>query len=121
MRKEYSAQFAADIRAAIETASGADRIYWNNSPESKVFPFIVFSIRSLEGDKIITLDFWGEKGNEIELNDLADLTESELDGLVISNIYHASILKSNNNKQWIADEDERIIRLNMSFEATYQS
>lgn len=122
MRKEHSAQFAADICEVVKTAAGMSRVYWNNAPEkNKTFPYIVFDIRSLEGDKIVTLDFWGEKNGEIILSDLADQVEGELDELVISNLYHASILHSNNNKQWIADEDERIIHLNMSFEATYQS
>lgn len=122
MQKEHSAQFAADICAAIKAAADSDRVYWNNAPEKdKVYPYIVFSIRSLEGDKIITLDFWGQKDGEIVLSDLSDTVEAELDGLVISNEYHASLLATNNNKQWIADEDERLIHLNMSFDATYQA
>ena len=122
MRKEHSAEFADDVRALIATAAQFDRVYWNNAPEkNKTFPYIVFEIRSSAGDKVIMLDLWGEKGAEVELNDLTDTVEAALDNEVISNVYHSSILATQNNKQWIADEDERIIHMNMSFDATYQA
>ena len=121
MQKEHSAKFAEDVRALIVTAAQFDRVYWNNAPEAKTFPYIVFDIRSVSGDKVITLDLWGEKGKEIELHDLADTVEEALDNTVIYNYCHSSIIATQNNKQWIADEDERIIHLNMSFDATYQA
>lgn len=121
MLREYSAEYVKDIREAIVTVTDNNRVYWNVAGEDKTFPYVVFEIRSVGGDKVITLDLWGERGGEVELSNLADLIEAYLDGLVIYNIYHASTLTSQNNLQWIADEDERIIHLNLSFDATYQS
>ena len=122
MQKEHSAQFAEDIRALMVAAAQIDRVYWINAPEkNKVYPYIVFDFRAVAGDKVITLDLWGEKGNEVTLYDLADTVEEALDNTVIYNSYHSSILATQNNKQWIADEDERLIHLNMSFDATYQA
>ena len=121
MQKEHDAEYAANIKSLIMAATGSDRVYWIHSPETKEFPFIVFEIRSVGGDKIIALDLWGLKGNEVALSDLADTVEAALDNEVIYNSYHASIISTQNNKQWIADEDERLIHINMSFDATYQA
>ena len=121
MLQEHSAQFVDDVRDLIVAAVENERVYWNNAAEDKVFPYIVFEIRSVGGDKVISLDLWGLRGDEITLSDMADVIEAALDQEVIYNQYHASIISSQNNKEWIADEDERIIRLSMSFDATYQA
>lgn len=121
MEMEHSAEFVKDVKALIVVAANSDRVYWNNAPESKTFPYIVFEVRSVGGDKVVSLDLWGQRGQEIIVSDLADAVEAALDNEVIYNQYHASILSTQNNKEWIADEDERIIRLSMSFDATYQA
>lgn len=121
MQKEHDAQYAADVKSLIVSAANTERVYWRNAPENKTFPYIVFEVRSVGGDKTITLDLWHTRGNDVELSDLTDTVEAALDNEVIYNAYHASIIKTQNNKQWIADEDERLIHLNMSFDATYQA
>ena len=122
MEQEHSAEFSKDIKRLITAATNNTRVYWMNAPENnKTFPYVVYEIRSVGGDKVIALDIWGKRGDEIIVSDLADTIEAALDNEVIYNQYHASIISTQNNKEWIADEDERIIRLSMSFDATYQA
>lgn len=115
-------RYAADVRTAMLTSDGLDRAYWNNAPESKTMPYAVFGIRSIGNNRLnIEVDLWGLKGGETELWDIADSVEANLDGNIISNEYHASEVITNSDKKWVADDDERIIRINLSFTATYQA
>lgn len=122
MRTMDTKQYVADVRTVMLTTDGLDRVYWNNAPESKTMPFAVFGIRGIGNNRLnIEVDLWGNKGSEVALWDIADALESKLDGSIISNDYHASEIITNSDKKWVADDDERIIRINLSFTATYQA
>lgn len=116
MIKEHVAEYAANIRSAL---TGTAQAYWMNAPENHTFPYAVFEIRSAYGGKVIDFDVWGSE--EVATSELADAIEECLDGYIIANSYHTSIITSNYNKQFIADVDERIIHVNLSFTATYKS
>ncbi len=121
MNKRHSNEYYADIRAALINV--LPRVNVNEAPTDKTFPYIVFSADTVYEGYKITVDLWGKSGasNEAELEDYADSVEETLDGYIISNDYHTSMLSSNDDRQWIRDEDPTIKRIQMSFNATYQS
>lgn len=120
MRADKIKNYAADIREEMLTV--IDRVYWNNAPELKQFPYAVFEIRAAgERRTTIEIDLWGTKGNETELWDSADELEADLDGFIINNQHHTSSIISNHDKTWVKDDDERLVRINLSFNATYQA
>ena len=121
MNKEHSAQFAADVRKAITDTINSEAVFWRVAPESYPYPYIIFNVRGYADGKSIELDLWDLRDNELRISDTADTIEAELDGLVIANDYHSSILMTDSNKQWIWDEDENILHINMSFTSTYQA
>lgn len=118
MNKENIAEYAADIRAAL---NGTITAYWMSAPESAIKPYMVFNISSFANGKRIDCDLWDVRGKEVALLGLAETVEALLDGIVIFNRFHSSVITSDQNKQYIADDDDRIIHINMSFGATYQS
>lgn len=122
MRRDDIPQFAADVRAVMLQTEGLARAYWNNAPEARTMPYLVYDIRAIGMNRlVIECDLWGTKGNELNLWNMADALEENLDGYIVSNEYHAGEITSNNDKKWVDDDDERIIRINMSFGATYQA
>lgn len=119
MIKNNTAEYAADIRSIISTVTTA--CYWQHAPETATGEYVVFDISDVLDSRSITINLWGTRGREIELADLADAVEAVLDGAIISNMWHTSSIVSSENKQWVADEDERIIHIYMSFDATYKA
>ena len=121
MNKRHSNEYAADIRTALLTVM--QRVYLSEAPQTKTFPYCVFDADVLYNGFKITVDLWGKSGaeNEADLMDQADLVEAALDGYLIANEYHTSLLTSNQDRQWIRDEDPTIKRIQLSFYATYQS
>jgi hypothetical protein len=119
--KRNSNEYRNNIRAVL-LEGGVARAYFKRAPENKTFPYVVFDIRALgENRDVIEVDAWGLKGNEEELTNIADAIEENLDGYIIANEKHSSLLDSNNDMKWIDDDDENIIRINLSFNATYQA
>lgn len=121
MNKRHSNEYVADIRTALLNV--LQRVYLNEAPKDKVFPYIVFEADVIYEGYKVTVDLWGKSGasNEADLVDYADDVEEALDGLIIANDYHTSMLNSNEDRQWMRDEDPTIKRIQMSFNATYQS
>ena len=121
MNKRHSNEYYADLREALTTV--IDRVYVNEAPEGKTFPYVVFSTDAIYDGYKVTVDLWGRSGpaNEAELEDIADSVEEALDGYIIANDYHTSMLVSNDDRQWMRDEDPTIKRIMLSFNATYQS
>ena len=121
MNKRHSNEFLADIRSALLEVM--TRVYLNEAPQNKTYPFCVFEADVMYNGFKVTVDIWGKSGaeNEAHLLDQADLIEAALDGLIIANEYHTSMFASNQDMQWIRDEDPTIKRIQLSFYATYQS
>ena len=121
MNKRHSNEFMANIKEALSAVM--TRVYLNEAPQTKSYPFCVFEADTMLNGFKITVDIWGESGaeNEADLLDQADLIEAALDGLIIANEYHTSMFASNQDRQWIRDEDPKIKRIQLSFYATYQS
>lgn len=118
MRK--SNEYTKDVRNVI-LSSGISRVYERRAPETKEFPYAVYDIRALtEARYVIEVDLWGLKGNENELADMADGLEAVMAGYIIANDNHSSMISSNNDMKWVDDSDENLIRINMSFNSTYQ-
>lgn len=120
MIKRQSQQFSDDIRALI-ISSGMTRVYVGSAPESKTFPYAVMDVRGAGTSMTIELDVWGSKGNEPTLENDVDNIEVALDHALIANQYHTSAIFTNNDRKWVANDDENIIHINLSFNATYQS
>lgn len=96
------------------------RFYFRTAAENKVFPYGVFDVRKLTGGMlVIELDLWGKRGNEITLLQSAELIEELLDGYVIADINHTASITTNNDLRFVPNEDENIIHINLSFNATY--
>ena len=120
MRRNSNA-YRTDVRNVL-LECGVARAYFKRAPEKKTFPYVVFDIRALgESRDVIEVDVWGLKGNEDELTNIADAIEEGTDGYIIANEKHSSLLVTNNDMKWIDDDDENIIRINLSFNATYQA
>lgn len=122
MLKRNSMQYAKDIKEAILKVQGLTEAYNTIASANAIDPYAVFEVRALgESMLVIEVDLWSCKGAEIELQDIADELEAMLDGYIIANDYHTSMLVSNNDMKWVADSDENVIRINLSFSATYQA
>ena len=119
MNKRHSNELYKDLRTALLVAS--DNVYLRSAPKTKTFPYIVFDIFPIyEGEKC-SIDLWGMKGTEEAFENLADTVEALLDGYIIANQYHTVMLMTNDDRSWVRDEDENIIRIRMSFNGIYQS
>lgn len=96
------------------------RFFFRTAAESKTFPYGVFDVRKLtDGMLVVEIDLWGKRGNEISLLQDAESIEETLDGYVLADSNHTASFISNNDLKFVTDEDENIIHIILSFNATY--
>ena len=98
------------------------RVYYHEAPESKTYPYIVFDVRPM-GENMMTveLDLWSMRPDQIAILDLATRIEESFDNFIFNGPLYTMALVTNNDTQWLVDEDKDILHMNLSFTGVYQA
>lgn len=115
--------FIADLRADL-MRTGTTSVFYHEAAESSSTSntYIVFDVTPQGEDRIrIDINIWGHRGNEEGLLDLTDSVEELLDNRYYSAPMYTASVHSDENSQWILDENKDIKRRNISFSAIFKS
>lgn len=94
-------------------------VYYRRASIEKSYPHIVYEIRNIGDTKILEINYWDIGNDTVNLENIADETESLLDNTQLSNENHTLYFESMNDRKWLDDEDKTILRINESFEVRY--
>ena len=120
MIKRTSMELVEGIRTLLLTK--CDNVYFREGSENKTYPRIIFDVRPfMERRVVLEMDLWDMRGNEKNLQDLADDIEELIDGTVLSNPSYIASFGSNNDMKYVPDENKDFKHINMSFDIIYQS
>ncbi|MBS6503979.1 MAG: hypothetical protein KH415_20605 [Clostridium sp.] len=102
--------------------SGAyERIFYRKANDKVAYPYCTYLIKDIYGAKALEINIWNidDKDSTATIEELADNVQKILDDTISINENHSFILYYNEDRKWIDDEDERIQRINFSYEIRY--
>lgn len=112
--------FIADLRTDL--LGKCSNVYYHEASESSSGTYIVFDADPIGENRVrIDINIWGRRGQEVALLDLTDSVEELLDNRYYSAPMYTASVHSDENSQWILDEDKDIKRRNISFSAIFKS
>lgn len=102
--------------------SGAyERIFYRKANDKVLYPYITYLIKDIYGAKVLEINVWNidPEDGTVTIEDLSDNIQNVLDDTISINEHHSIILYYNEDRKWIDDEDNRIQRINFTYEIRY--